>query len=196
MRVIKLCIEDFGDAFYERELLFLEPRKRDRALKYKTERDRKCCILGDYAMRSLVSEMTGTAIEDVKISADEKGCPFVLEPSESGLYCSVSHSGEYVVSAVSDAAVGIDIEKIEEADMGLALRVFTGSELKYLEQNRHDGFCRIWTVKEAYFKCLGTGITDLTDLQGIDALDLPHGYVSELHEDITGYIAAIVRKTD
>jgi 4'-phosphopantetheinyl transferase len=194
MRSIDLCTGDYGDAFYERELMYLEPRKRDRALSYKTERDRKCCILGDYAMRYLVSEIAGCPIEDVRISSDDKGCPFVLRPLGTGLYCSVSHSGMHVAALVSNAPAGIDTEMIDEPDMELASRVFTPGELKYLEQNGDDGFYRIWTVKEAYLKCIGTGITDLADLADTDALDLPAGYISEILEDRSGYITAIVRK--
>ena len=194
MRVIKLRTDDFDEAFYGNALRFLEPFKRDRALRYRNDCDRKSCILGDHALRQLVSEISGCPCEDVRISADDKGCPFVLAPDDTGLYCSVSHSGIYVAAAVSDAPVGIDIEKIEKPDMELAGRICTADELKLLEDNADKGFCRIWTVKEAYLKCIGTGITDISDLQAVYSTDLPSGYTSSIDEDISGYIVTLVTR--
>lgn len=193
-RIIKLCAEDFGDSFFDSELVYLDSRKRERALNYKFDRDRKNCILGDYALRRLVCSETGCAIEKVRLSSDGNGRPFILYPSGAGLSCSVSHSGSYVVAAVSSVPVGIDIEQIKVNDIDVASRVCTERELLYLNENASDSgaFYRIWTVKEAYLKCIGTGITDISDLMNVDSFELPEGFISELDESLNGFVIALV----
>lgn len=193
-RIIKLCAEDYGDSFFDSELVYLDSRKRERALSYKFGRDRKNCILGDYALRRLVSSETGCAIEKVRLSSDGNGSPFVLYPAGTGLSCSVSHSGSMVVAAVSSVPVGIDIEQIKVDDIDVTSQVCNERELSYLCENASDpaAFFRIWTVKEAYLKCIGTGITDISDLRKVDSFELPQGYAGEQDESIRGFVISLV----
>ncbi len=65
--------------------------------------------------------------------------------------------------------VGIDIERIRDVDERLIRYVCSEKELEYVFAGNNQNettkrFFRIWTVKEAYFKCLGTGITNLKSI--------------------------------
>ncbi len=71
----------------------------------------------------------------------ENGRPMV----ENG-FISISHSGEIVACAVSDHAVGLDVEKLRERSEKLWARAGVNS---YEE----------WCKKEAYVKFLGNGFT-------------------------------------
>ena len=64
----------------------------------------------------------------------------------------LSHSGEYVVCALSDSDVGVDIEEIKPISEGV-MRRFVG----YFENSDAEN-TRCWTRYEAIGKCLGTGI--------------------------------------
>lgn len=93
------------------------------------------------------------------------GQPFL---EGSSLHVSLSHSEEMVACAISSTPVGIDIEKIRPIDLRICSRFFTPEEQLYVQGNEQDSdssrytrFFEIWTAKEAYFKRLGTGITDL-----------------------------------
>ncbi len=193
-RIIKLCTDDCGDSFFDSELVYLDSRKRERALSYKFGRDRKNCILGDYALRRLVSSETGCAIEKVRLSSEGNGRPFVLYPSGTGLFCSVSHSANMVVAAVSSVPVGIDIEQIKVNDIDVTSQVCNERELLYLSKHASDpaAFYRIWTVKEAYLKCIGTGITDISDLKNVDSFELPQGYTAEQDGSLQGFVISLV----
>ena len=64
----------------------------------------------------------------------------------------LSHSGDYVVCALSDTAVGVDIEKIVPISLKVMRRFFGKSVLSPTEQ------MRLWTRYESYGKMVGCGI--------------------------------------
>lgn len=75
----------------------------------------------------------------------------------------LSHSGKYAVLAVSDAAVGIDIENGKRNRMTVAKRCFCREEYEDIatattEAERTRRFLEYWTMKEAYVKYLGEGL--------------------------------------
>lgn len=97
-------------------------------------------------------------VSDYLISLSEHG-----KPQIDGFYFNLSHSGNMVLCAVSENPVGCDIEKIENPTLRIAKRFFTEKENKYLEKieenNKAEEFFRLWTMKEAYVKMTGEGLT-------------------------------------
>lgn len=91
----------------------------------------------------------------------EKGKPYF---QEIPLFFSLSHSGEYVLCAVSRREVGADVQKIQPVDVGkLAERFFSESECRTLERCESEGerqrlFFGFWARKEAYGKLTGKGV--------------------------------------
>ena len=73
---------------------------------------------------------------------------------------SLSHSGERVLCALSDEAVGADLQKLRPYNPALVRRFFTAEEGTWLEaqQERDLAFTLLWTLKESYVKFLGSGI--------------------------------------
>lgn len=119
----------------------------------------------------------------------EKGKPYL---ENIPLFFSLSHSGEYVLCAVSRRELGADIQKIQPADaLKLAKRFFSESECRTLEgceshRERQRLFFGFWTRKEAYGKLTGGGLAAAIreDMQsaagnrGVEWLDVspPEGY--------------------
>ena len=91
----------------------------------------------------------------------EKGKPYLRDYP---LFFNLSHSGEYVICAVSDREIGVDIQKCSDTNvMGIAKRFFVEEECRALEacgtgEERQQCFFRLWVRKEAYGKLLGKGI--------------------------------------
>lgn len=91
----------------------------------------------------------------------EKGKPYLREYP---IFFNLSHSGEYVICAVSDREIGVDIQKCSDMNvMRIAKKFFTKEECRVLEacateDDRRQSFFRLWVRKEAYGKLLGKGI--------------------------------------
>ena len=77
------------------------------------------------------------------------------------VFFNLSHAGEYVALAVSDTQVGIDVETKQDPGHGVAEHVFNDEERAAMKaaEDPERYFTRLWTRKEAYVKCTGTGIS-------------------------------------
>jgi phosphopantetheinyl transferase len=82
---------------------------------------------------------------------DHTGRPCV---SGDAAYLSLSHSGEYVACAVSDAPVGVDIQEIRPVNRLVIARVCTPAEQNVLHDSEDvpAAFTRLWSLKEAWRK--------------------------------------------
>ena len=83
-------------------------------------------------------------------------------PSKGLFYTSKSYSREFIVIAISDQSVGVDIEKVNTQfkSLELAEACFSVVELQSLESSNETMFFRIWTRKEAVLKSVGSGIIE------------------------------------
>ena len=83
---------------------------------------------------------------------------------KESFYTNLSHSGDYVVLAVGDSPVGIDVEHKNDKDFKVTKRMFTETEQSYILngadiESSQQRFRDIWTINEAFLKCLGIGIS-------------------------------------
>ena len=86
------------------------------------------------------------------------------------MFFSISHTDGLTVIALSDCEVGIDVEKVRKADLRVVRR-FSKEEADYITEKESDRrFFEIWTKKEAYLKCKGTGISG--GLNSVNVLEL------------------------
>lgn len=171
----KCFIDDISYDMYSKTYAAMSPARRAKIDRLRLEDDKKRSLAGEYLARTLASEESGIPFEDIVIAADQKGKPYFENLS---LEFNISHSENIVVAAVHTEKVGIDVEKIHAVRQGLFKKVCTDKELEYLfgripdaeafekESTRQEllRFFEIWTIKEAYFKCIGTGITDFKSI--------------------------------
>ena len=95
-------------------------------------------------------------IEDMPIILrDEFGKPYF---QNGKLQFNVSHSGEYLVIAVSESAVGVDIQGPKSIKDGMYLKVVQPKEQSFIGENREKDFLRLWTLKESFVKAEGKGL--------------------------------------
>lgn len=98
-----------------------------------------------------------------EIIKDEKGAPKLKKQMK--IFCSLSHSNEYVSCAISDQAIGIDIQEMREGKRErISKRFFHKTEQELCNQNKSlELFYKIWTSKESYVKMLGSGLAGNMD---------------------------------
>ena len=84
-------------------------------------------------------------------------------PDRPGLHFSLSHSGTWVLCALSDAELGCDVEGPRRFDPALARRFFHPDETAWLlslpPREQDAAFLRLWTLKESYLKAVGLGLS-------------------------------------
>lgn len=128
-----------------------------------------------FALRYLLAAAYGTAVDYWRLDAPSGRAP-CLDAKHHGMqaaqstYLSLSHSDDWLACAVAQYPVGIDLEIRDlhnSARLGdpllLASIACTPTETAQMQALQSKGaqqryFMRLWSMKEAYFKCLGTGV--------------------------------------
>lgn len=110
----------------------------------------------------------------------------------SDAWFSLSHSGRYVLCAVSGKSVGADVQELRDVRMSIARR-FHPEERAWLdslpEEERNAALFRLWTRKEAWVKAVsGDRMLSLSET------DVIHSVPELVFRDYTlpgGYAAAV-----
>jgi phosphopantetheinyl transferase len=125
--------------------------------------------LGRAALNRLLKKM---GIEE-KLAFSAQGKPYLPTNVK---YVSSSHSGKYLICAISDQPIGIDIEKIRELHPGIIAR---------LKLNEHP--FEQWTLREAMTKLTDDPLTMFEevafDQKNMQMIDVDPGYVCVIVSD-------------
>jgi 4'-phosphopantetheinyl transferase len=139
----------------------LPPDSAAGVLRFRREKDQQRSLLGEVMSRIRLSSLTGVPPRDISIHRKEKGKPVLKHLP--GYHFNVSHSGDWVVTAISDREVGIDVERLRDPQYRIAERFFSEEELGMLNSlegaDKASCFFDLWTLKESYLKLLGKGLT-------------------------------------
>lgn len=138
----------------------LSESRRNEAKRLRREKDRQL-FLGAEALLNRSLEMIGAPVcLPAVYTRNRYGKPYL--DKTSGIYANWSHSGSFVICALSDQEVGIDLQSIcKEPGSALVRRVLQPEEQIYYDQTPKERqkqlFYSYWTVKESFLKALGTG---------------------------------------
>lgn len=161
----------------------LNEQERNRAQRFRSDRDRNLFVSGRYFTRILLACYAGISPEHITIDTDAFGKPF----SDVSLHFNISHSNDLLLLGFSDTAIGVDIEKkdplIEIERLGKNYFAETESQQLMIDEEvgRLDTFFDTWTKKESVIKGIGKGLHiplqgfDVTNRDGNVRWDLPDG---------------------
>jgi 4'-phosphopantetheinyl transferase len=145
--------------------------ERERAAKFKFDKDRRRFIVAHAALRHILALYLKGDAAHLHFVDGPNGKPKLAAPWDArGIRFNLSHSHEKAVVAVAQGAeVGVDIEFVR-ADFAfheVANHFFTEREVAALralppELQRH-AFYKCWTSKEALLKAKGTGLSGALD---------------------------------
>lgn len=135
----------------------LEPGRYVRLMNYQKEEDRKRGAVAGWLLKYAMAK-EGYDIKKQLFVKFLDGKPYL-----DGPYFNLSHSGDYVICAVSDDEVGCDIEKIRQGSQGLIHKYFAKEEKERLfaltnQKRKAQYFTALWTLREAYAKKTGQGL--------------------------------------
>ena len=148
-----------------RFVTLMTAQERDRMQRFHFEAGRRQYALTRAMQREVLSAYAPeVAPAQWEFEATAEGRPFLASAFEhTGLHFNLSHTDGLVAMAVGrHERVGVDVEKLDRAPLAVAERYFSAVETAQLqalpvaEQPRH--FVRLWTLKEAYLKAIGTGV--------------------------------------
>ena len=111
--------------------------------------------------RSIISSYLKNILSEEALSKNKNGKPFF----ENGPYFNISHSGHYIVMAVSTSEVGVDIEENRNRDMSALTRIFNEAEAKVIKE--HQDFYYLWCAKESLIKCMGSTIGTVKEMPSL-----------------------------
>lgn len=116
-------------------------------------------LLSHLFLKYLISRELGYDLMDIKFGYEKHGKPYLISNKE--LSFNISHSGEFIVIAISNENIGVDIQECIDLDYeDLAIRFFSEQDYNYISNasNIKEKFFRIWTLKESYLKARGSGL--------------------------------------
>ena len=141
------------------------PYYAEKYTRYKREEDaRQELVCGILLRKYLGVWKTG------QVGYGKDGKPFLLERQWK---YNLTHSGVWVALGISDAEIGVDIERIRRYHSATARKLFTEEEQVMLEQveseeARNALFTRLWTEWEAVLKLEGSGFAGGWRENGVD----------------------------
>ena len=164
--IVTRC-EQVSDDLLGRYFDLLSDEERQRNQRYHFAQDRRRDLIARALLRSQLAERLSTEPQSLIFTRGKHGKPALVssDPSASYLQFNLSHAGDWIVLALAGKPVGVDIEYTPRDNdvMAIADRYFFGNEINQLksfnEDEQRQRFFDYWTLKEAYMKARGEGIS-------------------------------------
>lgn len=151
--------EAFSDHFF---YPYISRETRNKLMDYKNAKVRREKLTGESMLRILLQRIGGQPAKSWKVVRGECGKPY-LTGTPVPLFFNLSHSGDYVVCAIGDREMGVDIQKLGQGKLEVARRFFHPEEIRELEKwtgrEQRDLFYRFWAIKESFLKYTGQGLS-------------------------------------
>lgn len=156
--ILKDCT--FTKKEYRTCLQYISSERRDILSKFHRDMDQYRGLASSLLTRCIISESLGIDNRDIVFEKSEYGKPIC--PSALDIQFNLSHSGNYVAGVFDEKQVGIDVEEVKDKDNDdIVNRFFSQQEKDYYEncEDKRRKFYELWTIKEAYIKYLGLGMS-------------------------------------
>ena len=156
--MLRLYLADISNLNTEQDMSLFSEYRIHKTERIKSAQKRKQSIGAELLLMQAVKQTMPNVCLPFSIICGEKGKP---EFDDIPLYFSLSHSGNYAACALSDMAIGLDIEFRPEYNKKIAQRYFLQHEQDWLKgaENKNSVFAKIWTAKESALKIMGTGLS-------------------------------------
>lgn len=155
---MKVSDQDFsGDRWND----YLSGSRRREGEKKKQKKERQLFLGAEVLLNTALRRIFPDMGIPAAYGRNAHGKPYLLPPHEN-IYINWSHSGEYVLCAVADREVGVDLqENTKKPAERMIRRALQPKERAYYEcqaeEERKIIFYEYWALKESFLKALGTG---------------------------------------
>lgn len=169
VRLLWLRTTDLPDRFLERWFALLDPSEQARATRLRNRADQAAYVAAHALLRHMLSKALGG---DPRVWAFETG-PFgkpalATVHLRPWLHFNISHARGLVACVIAVVPVGVDVEASDGEPFPAVAERFAPGERAMLAKAAGDEyrsiFFRLWTLKEAYLKATGEGLSGRLDL--------------------------------
>jgi len=204
---LHLCRTDSArdPSLLERYRALLDEEERGRLARYRFEADAEAFLISHALLRVCLSQFGSVPPEAWRFQRNEHGRPEICGMGLSPLHFSLSHTRGLVACAVGRGVeVGVDVENsVRGGDvLAIADRFFAEEEKAALrrlpDEERRSRFLSLWTLKEAYAKARGLGLSLPFHQLGfeIDGNTIASDFSEELADNPLLWSFTLLRPTD
>jgi len=147
------------------EQLLLPEEENTRIARYKNEGDRNARRAAHGLLRHCLGLRLSRAPQDIHLTRDEKGRPFLDGASDTEIDFNLSHGGYWISVGISRAGrIGVDIQEMSEPfDWQPVSRAYLheeeiGTILSLSPAAQASAALELWCLKEAFLKATGEGL--------------------------------------
>ncbi len=160
-------ISDLNNGLVAKYWTVLSEAEKLKSMRFRRHKDRNRYIVTRALMRYLACELIGGDASLWRFYNGRYGKPHLLLPAgNAGFHFNLSHSDSMIVCAISNSSeVGVDIEKRRHPSdiINTAEEFFAPVEVDNLRRQpmpkQTERFIQFWTLKEAFIKAIGTGLS-------------------------------------
>lgn len=168
----------------------LNAGEHQRANRYYREKDKQRFIVSRWALRLLLGKYLHVNPEEIIFETGRNQKPHIKH--HTNLHYNVSHSGDYVLIAISGSEVGVDVE---HTDTNLHYQdimqiAYSDEEIDVVNRSADplSSFYIFWTRKEALLKATAKGIDD--EMKLIPALDGSYAPFPSMNELLNNWFVS------
>lgn len=154
----------------------LNAEEQKKSYHYLYADDQKRYRIGRHLLRSKAAEYLATDARKIVICNDNNGKPYFKDFGD--VFFSLSHSGDWVMVAISKRRIGIDVQEHYITDINkiknISRHCLHDDEIDYLSKLPDhmfiNKFYEAWCIKESYIKLYGN--LSIEDAKKISSLNL------------------------
>jgi 4'-phosphopantetheinyl transferase len=211
VHVYSVDLDQVGDT----DAMLLAPEEQRRALRYRANQNRLRFVAARSVLRQVLGRYLGANPADLRLAVNRTEKPVLASPwAASGLRFKITHCDHLALVAVAHAHdIGVDVERVRQLpDLDqLWERYFAPSERSVLRTatptDRTDLFFAFWSLKEAFLKATGDGLTRPLDSFEVSLEPRPrlvrvgwdrgvlNGWELRMLEPEAGYVGALAAAT-
>ncbi|EON72160.1 4'-phosphopantetheinyl transferase family protein [Lysinibacillus sphaericus] len=190
---------------YSELMNFVCSKKARRIASYSNKIDAYRSLISELLMKYLLMKNLKCNHSEINIRTNTYGKPYCTN-GDFGF--NVSHSGKWVVGVIGNCEVGIDIEEMKgDYDDEIIKYYFSSIEYhSYIQtpaEMKKEHFYNLWTLKEAFVKNIGLGLSIPLDSFSIETANNeisieqnidPYTYYFKQYDMINGYKISVCSK--
>ena len=157
IRMLKLLWTNVEQIQFPTDLPPLSEYRKKKLVLIRPPVARRCSLCAELLLNEALRREEESFTFPVNIKTDAFGKPYLVGREYE---FSLSHSGRYAACALSDAAIGLDIQVLSKYNERLVRRFFAAREQEFIfnAKDRDAAFTRLWCRKESFLKSIGTGL--------------------------------------